>query len=205
MSKRTVYTLSDEDVCMPIEEQLENTAVLAWRTSYTAFTFAFYLNQIFHMELRRCNDIQLSSMKEAIRCSVYSYSDPVDHLNYFLIENNMEDMQSVKALSYFDKMLLVNGAEASERADAIDEELKAPMRHHDDILGTQYEEMRHTFVETGIIESARFDFTDAEIPTASILDSDSGLSKKQQNFLQFYRDYIQGILIEIDDLIQYFE
>ena len=201
MAKRNLYALTDEEVIFPYEEMLESTAILMWNTSYSDFTFAFYLNQLFGLELERRKDISLSTMKEEIQCSVFSYDDKVNHQSYFLIENGLASRQSVKELSYYDKTLLILGADAFERAEPIYDELKEPMRNSVDLLAMQREELRTSFVNSGIVESAWFNFADPDNPESSIIATRSPLNKKQKAFIDFQKDYIQGIFVELDDLL----
>ncbi len=201
MAKKNLYTLTDEEVMSPYEEMLESTAILAWNTSYSAFTFAFYLNELFHLQLLRRNDIRLSSMKEDIQCSVYAYTDTISHQSYFLIENELASRQRIQELSYFDKTLLIQGAEAFERAQEIYAELKEPFHQSDDIIGMQREEMRRSFIDSGIVESIWFDFSDPDNPSSSLIADNVPLNKRQKKFIDFQKDYIQGIFIEIDDLL----
>lgn len=205
MAKRNAFTLTEEEVNSPYEEMLEITAILMWNTSYSDFTFAFYLNQLFGLGLERRKDIGLSTMKEDIQCSVFAFNDKVNHQAYFLIENGLASRQNVKELSYYDKTLLIQGADAFERAEQIYNDLKEPAHKTVDLIGLQREEMRCAFVDSGIVESAWFNFSDPDNPESSIISSLAPLSKKQKAFIDFQKEYTQGILVEIDDLLPNFD
>lgn len=202
MAKRKVFSLSNDDVLSPYDEMLENTAVLSWNTSYTAFSFAFYLNHLYGLNLQRRDDITLSTMKETITCSVFSCNDGVNHQSFFLIENGMTAMQKVQKMSYFDKTLLIQGPDAFEIADGIYNDMLRPHSNAVDIIGMQREEMRLDFVNTGIVETVKFDFSDHNNPTSSLIKPGIPASSKQKKFHEFQKEYIQGILVEIDDLIE---
>ena len=75
------------------------TSVTMWSTRYPAFTFAFYLNQLYGLELERRDDIVVTNAKKEIPCSVFSYQRNVDQLVFFLIENNLSISQEIKQLS----------------------------------------------------------------------------------------------------------
>lgn len=184
---------------------LETTAILAWNTSYSAYTFAFHLNQLFGLELQRHDDIRLSTLKEEIQCSVYTYDDLVNHLSFYLIENGLASRQQVRELSYFDKMLLIHGAEAFDRAQQIYDDLNAPERTGLDLIAMQRESLRMSFVSSGIVESVSFDFSDPDEPRSSMIAANATPNKKQQAFLDYQKKYIQGIFVELDDMLEDFE
>lgn len=205
MAKQTKYSLSVEDVYSHYDEMLETTAMLAWNTSYSAYTFAFHLNQLYGLELQRRDDICLSTLKEEIQCSVYSYDDMVNHLSFYLIENGLSSRQQVQELSYFDKTLLIHGPESFDRAQQIYDDLNAPERVETDLIAMQREALRLSFVNSGIVESESFDFSDPDEPRSSMIAPNTTPNKKQQAFLDFQMKYIQGIFVELDDILVDFD
>jgi hypothetical protein len=205
LAKQTKYSLSVEDVYSHYDEMLETTAMLAWNTSYSAYTFAFHLNQLYGLELQRRDDICLSTLKEEIQCSVYSYDDMVNHLSFYLIENGLSSRQQVQELSYFDKTLLIHGPESFDRAQQIYDDLNAPERTETDLIAMQREALRLSFVNSGIVESESFDFSDPDEPRSSMIAPNTTPNKKQQAFLDFQMKYIQGIFVELDDILVDFD
>ena len=181
-------------------EKLENTAVLMWSTHHQAFTFAFYLNQLYNLNLERRDDIEADG---GTTYPLYSCQSNVDQLAFFLIERpGAATLQG----AYFDKMLLIMGADAFDTAQHIYDEtsqsgsklLTTPER--DEILGS--------FVETGIFESALFDFSDPDRPETTYFQTTNGnaaLQKKRARFLKEQREIVSDIILALDSLLPDYE
>ena len=181
-------------------DKFESTAILMCNTRHQAFTFAFYLNQLYGLHLERHDDITLGDDKDGSRCLIYSYQSNADQLAYFLIEN--PGGNGGQRRNYFDKTLLIIGPDAHEVAQHIYDELDTPQ--NGDGMMPQRDEMMRTFVESGILESALFDFSDPDYPETTYFPDTKGnaaLQKKRARFLKEQREYVSDLIFAIDPLL----
>ncbi len=202
MSRNKKFTLTTEEILDPIDEMLESTSVLMWNTSYADYTFAFYLNQLYDMNLERRDQIFLSVSGKEVECSVFSQIDCENHLTYFLVESTQASRQKIRQLSYFDKFLLIQGDFAHERMEQIYNDSNKTPQEVIDIVSMQRESLRQTFITSGIIQSACMEFSDEELPSTTIT---SNPTKSQRDFLLFQKEFIQSLLVQLDDLIGEYE
>ena len=200
------------DVFFDYSEYFESlfsmTSVTMWSTRYPAFTFAFYLNQLYGLELERRDDIVVSNAKKEIPCSVFSYQRNVDQLVFFLIENDPNSTQEIKQLSYFDKILLIMGPDAEKYSMNIYNDIMKPKPNSMNIAEIEREQLCKSFIENGIVEMGVFDFTDANDIRTNYFSSpatNETTKKKRLKFLQFYREYMTDLFVGLDELIPNFE
>ena len=190
------------------DDILETTAVINWSTRYPVFTFAFYLNQLLKMDLKKVDDITFSHKGSRLNCSVYAYNDFSYQTSYFLVENNPECIKGFSEFSYFDKSLLIIGPDAESRLQHINNMMNSNEMQPSCIIGMEREQMRQSFINDGIIETATFDFSDPDMPTSDYFTNapvGSTLYKKQQKFLMAQKEYIENLLVGLDKLIPDYE
>lgn len=202
MAKKERLDFDYEDF---FNEKLENIAVLMWNTRHPAFTFAFYLNQLYNLNLERRDDIASPNGDES-RCTLYSWQSNVDQQAYFLIEQPIDTANA--GGTFFDKILLIVGAEVFDTARRIYDETSQTIGIADSPTTPERDEMLRTFVETGIFESALFDFSDPDRPETTYFPSaarNAALQKKQDRFLKEQRDLISDLIIVLDPLLPDFE
>lgn len=194
-------------------EMFETTTVLMWRTNYAPFTFAFYLNKLYNIQLIRKNNLSLKmprSRDTIINCSVYHYQSNAKHMAYLLIDssNSLRDKNSNKKGTLFDKTLLLIGADSQDMAKSIYEEMNS-LPVYDDNPMTQYREMtRLEFINSGILESVIFDFSNPEeLETSYFLNSlkNPSLEARRQQFINDQRNYVTDLMMALDDLLPNFE
>lgn len=181
-------------------DKFESTAILMCNTRHQVFTFAFYLNQLYGLHLERRDDILLDEGDDGTRCPIYTYQSNANQLAFFLIEN--PGGTGGKNRKYFDKTLLIMGPDAHELAQHIFNELDSPQNGG----GTmpQRDEMMRTFVESGILESALFDFSDPDYPETTYFPdtkNNATLQKKRARFLKEQREYVSDLIFAIDPLL----
>lgn len=179
-------------------ERFENTAVLMWSTHHPAFTFAFYLNQLYGISLVRRDDIVPQS-GDSRRSMLYSYQSNADHLAYFLIEQPLQKKGDI-----FDKVLLVIGADAFPTAQHIYDETSQPIDASLPFAAAGHNLMLRSFIETGIFESALFDFSDPDRPETTYFPSstnNAALEKKRAKFLKEQRERVSDLIIQLDPLL----
>jgi hypothetical protein len=178
-------------------EKLEYTAVLMWNTHHQAFTFAFYLNQVYNLNLERRDDIE--SGDGATLCPLYSCQSDNNQIAFFLVDRPATtSMQS----EYFDKIMLIVGADAFEIAQNIYNETsqsgeKLP-------ASPEHEEILNSFVETGIFECAMFDFSDPDRPETTYFpttNSNAALQKKRSRFMKEQRETVTDIILALESLL----
>ena len=201
MAKTVKYELDQQEFLDYYEELLSETAVMMWETRHTAFTFAFYLNHLYGLHLVRRDSVTVFKKNVPLACAVYSHHDSVNHQQFFLIENSMEGMQRFRELSYFDKLLLATGPDARERLRCIYDEMYQPARTATGIVEAQRESMRRSFIDNGIVQCADFDFSDPDSPATTFLPyaaPDTPQYRKQQKYLEFQKEYIEDLLVQLD-------
>lgn len=185
-------------------DKLETTAILMWSTHYQTFTFAFYLNQLYNIKLERRDSITLERKSGNYDCSVYSCQSNADQQAFFLIENPKE----TTAPNIFDKTLLIIGPDAHDFAEHIYNDLEATTVNNNDYITMERDEMRRTFVESGIFESAMFDFSDPDYPETTYFTDAKGnaaLQKKRQRFLKEQREFVSDLIFALDPLLPDYE
>ena len=185
-------------------EKLESTAILMWSTHYQTFTFAFYLNQLYNIKLERLDNITIERKSGNYNCSIYSYRSNVNQLAFFLIENPNDN----KVPNIFDKTLLIIGPDAKDLAERIYKDMVHKHITKSNYIDSEREEMRHTFVEVGIFDSAMFNFSDPDYPETTYFANTTGnatLQKKRQRFLKEQREYVTDLIFAIDPLLPDYE
>lgn len=194
-------------------EMFETTTVLMWSTNYAPFTFAFYLNKLYDIQLVRKDNIKLKmphSRSGMIECSVYHYQSNVEHMAYLLIDssNSVRDKNSKKKGTLFDKTLLLIGADSQELAKSIYEEMNSLPKQSDNMIIQERELTRQEFINSGILESVIFDFSNPdELETSYFRNSlnDPNLEAKRQQFINDQRNYVTDLMMALDDLLPNFE
>lgn len=183
----------------------ESTSILMWSTRYAAFTFAFYLNHLYEMNLEKRDDIIIEINGEPHSCPVYHRQDNVSHQTYILVDNTWGDTK--KRTVFFDKILLIIGADPGELAERIlgDTTLASSSTG---LLANERDAMIESFVNSGILESALFDFSDSDNPRTSYFPSTAvkeSVLKKQNQFLKVHRTFVADLLLALDSLLPDFE
>lgn len=194
-------------------DMFEITTVLMWSSQYEPFTFAYFLNKIYNIQLVRKKNISIAipkSRNEMMECSVYHFQSNTDHLAYLLIDssNNVRDKTSKKKGTIFDKTLLLIGADSEDIAKSIYEEMNNLPVVDDNEIFQSREQTLCEFFNNGILESVLFDFSNPdELETTYFRNSlnDANLESKRQHFLQEQRDYVTNLMVALDDLLPNFE
>lgn len=194
-------------------EMFETTTVLMWSTQHAPFTFAFYLNKLYNFQLVRKDNITLKmphSRNNTIECSVFHSQSNVDHTAYLLIDSsgNVRDKTNNKKGTIFDKTLLLIGADSQELAKTIYDEMNEPATVSDNMLVQEREMTRREFIDSGILESVLFDFSNPDdMETTYFRNSlnDTSLEAKRQRFLNDQRNFVTDIMMTLDDLLPDFE
>jgi hypothetical protein len=187
-----------------LDELFETTAILTWSTHYPPFTFVFYLNQLYNMQLERQEDIILEQKSGQMKCTVYYGQDNIKHIAYILVDNSNNPTGASRE-SIFDKTLLIKGPDAHHIArniyDDINEE-RAIGEYADN-----NEALLGMFVDSGILESAMFDFSDREEPKSTYFGDTQNekMLRKQQRFMKEQRIFFSDILLAVDSLLPDFE
>ena len=190
------------------DEMFEDTAVLMWTTHHRAFTFAFFLNQLYNLDLELRDNIVLQYKKKEIGCTVYSSQNDVDHMAYFLIDNSEASLPTPKKTILFDKTLLIKGPGAQSKAEYIYSDLEQNSIADNNFVGQQRDELRNTFVNTGILESVLFDFSTPDEPDTTYFPNSQGdteKEKKRQRFLKEHREYVADLFMALDSMMPDFE
>ncbi|MBP5327810.1 MAG: hypothetical protein J6Y98_07870 [Bacteroidales bacterium] len=201
MAKQEKFAFDYEEY---LNEIFETTAILSWSTHYPAFTFAFYLNQLYNTQLERQDDIFLEQKEGQMKCIVYFGKDTIKHIAYILVDNS-DNMMSPKKDKIFDKTLLIKGPDAFEIAQNIYDDLNAMAPT--DVYLDNSETMRRLFLDSGILESALFDFSKPDDPKSTYF-SDTQNEKtlrKRQKFMKEQRIFFSDILLAVDSLLPDFE
>ncbi|MBQ6955190.1 MAG: hypothetical protein IJP80_01055 [Bacteroidales bacterium] len=194
-------------------EMFETTTVLMWSTQHAPFTFAFYLNKLYNFQLVRKDNITLKmphSRRGTIDCTVFHHQSNVDHMAYLLIDSsgNVRDKTNNKKGTIFDKTLLLIGADSQELAKTIYDEMNEPATVSDNMLVQEREMTRREFIDSGILESVLFDFSNPDdMETTYFRNSlnDTSLEAKRQRFLNDQRNFVTDIMMTLDDLLPDFE
>lgn len=90
------------------------TAFLLWETQSPNYEFAEYLNRLYHLTLRRQNDLQLS---DGTTCPFFLYYDELAALLYVLIDNPRSGIFA--DFANYDKIMLFNGRDAFDRQQEV--------------------------------------------------------------------------------------
>lgn len=186
------------------DEIFETTGVVMWNTHIPSFTFAFFLNELYQLKLQRQECVSLKKKKATTKCIVYSYVDAVMHTTYFFIENGQSTPGAERANAYFDKVLLVMGPNGHETSRRIQHDLEPPSLFGNEDKSPEIK----CFVDSGILESAYFDYSDAEYPQTSYFPQtnvNEALKKKQSLFLKEQKDYLSDLILAVDHLIPNFD
>ena len=186
------------------DETFERSSVLMWVTHLQAFTFAFYLNQIYNIRLERRENVVLHNKKGDLDCTVFSYQDNVSHIVYFLIDSRNETPSGTKKTIIFDKTLLIIGPDARLKGEYIYKDLDEHRTNTDNYVNRQRDELRDTFVGSGIFESALFDFSDPDEPRSTYFPTSYGNTEKEKKSLRFlkeHREYITDLFMALDSMM----
>ncbi|MBP5190829.1 MAG: hypothetical protein J6031_07955 [Bacteroidales bacterium] len=181
------------------DEKLENTAILMWSTHHPAFTFAFYLNQLYNLNLERQDDIT----SEGGNNKLYSYQSDADHHAFFLIEQPTQGSSAI-----FDKILLVMGADAFETAQYIYDETSKSVGQSHTTSPSERDTILQSFIENGIFESALFNFSDPDKPETTYFPNNTAnaaLQKKRARFLKEQREKVSDLIMALDPLLPNFD
>lgn len=151
--KKTKYTLDDVD----LDDDLD-LAYLLFRSQDAGYLFVDNLNHLYRLALRRIDDMPFPPPTPETReifkqanppttpYPFYTYSDPVAHLNYFLIEKPSAAAPS-GAWQPSDKLLIIKGEGAPLEAESIYDDFTAPQRPDpDDLLALQHAELRDQMI-----------------------------------------------------------
>ena len=189
-------------------ERLEDTAIVTWSTRHQAFTFAFYINQLYSLNLERCDEIELEAAGNTVQCSVYSYISKVNQQVFFLVDTPAAIARASGSGIFFDKTFLIIGPDSFELGERIYNE--TAQLHTGDIANSYAgrSQMLQTFVDSGIVESAMFDFSDPDRPETTYFPKSTNnptLQKRKARFLKEERKFISDVLMALDDLIPDFD
>lgn len=195
-------------------EMFETTTALMWSTRYEPYTFAYFLNKLYSIQLRRKDNIAIkipNAHNVMIECVVYHYQSNSDHMAYLLIDssNSVRDRLNNKKGTIFDKTLLLIGADSQELAKNIYDEMNSTPSFRDDILTPQNrEETLCEFINNGILESVLFDFSNPDkLETTYFRNSlnNPGLESIRQKFLDEQRTFVTELMMALDHLLPVFE
>jgi len=190
------------------DQLLCDASVVMWRTTHQPFTFAFYFNELYQLNLQRQEDIELTIKDKTVAFPVYGGREDINQMAFFLIENDPSTMSGDAQFSYFDKIMLFIGPDAAVRAGQIVDDLERPRPECDNCFVSQREDRRIGFVEKGIVETALFDFSDPDFPTTtyfSLAAPGTTLRKKQKSYLDGQRKFVVNLLVALDDRMPNFE
>ena len=182
------------------------TAVLMWSTHHTAVTFAFYINRLYNKQLTRRNNITLHTKQGESRCSVFSQQDNVSHTTYLLIDNPNHQPSSKNGTTFFDKTLLIMGPDAHKLAHLIYDDLDSPVATQPG--NEAHHLLRQTFLVSGVLEYALFDFSDPDYPQTTYfptIANDLRMQEKRRLFLRRQREYACDLLLALDSLLPDYE
>lgn len=208
MAKKKIL---DFDYQSYFNEMFETTTVLMWSTRHTPFTFAFYLNKLYGIQLVRKKNITLKiphTRNGKIECSVYHYQSNVERVAYILVDSSNSVREKNKKGTYFDKTLLIIGVDAQERAENIYNEMTPERKESNDYRVQEREQTRCEFINSGILEHILFDFSNPdELETTYFHNSlnDKDLEEKRQRFITEQRNYVTDLMMALDDLLPNFE
>ena len=204
MAKQEILDYDFEEF---FNETFERTSVLMFSTHHQAFTFAFYINQLYNMRLERRDDIVIHRKKGDVKYSVFYYQDNISHMVYFLVDSSSSMLAAPSTSTIFDKTMLIIGPDAYAKAQFIYDDLNQSNINSESFVGQQRDELRNSFVNTGILESALFDFSDPEKPRTTYFTNSSSpeIEKKRMRFLNEQREFVTDLFIALDDMMPDFE
>lgn len=187
---------------------LETTAILMWSTRHEAYTFAFYLNQLYNMNLERRDNIKIERKSGDLNCSIFHHQSNLKRYTYILVDNGNVQPTAKKNATFFDKTLFIMGEEARSTAQRIYDEIQTGDSTLGGFSDPDRDEMLKSFINSGILECALFDFSDPETPFTSYFpetQASETLEKKRQKFLREQRLYITDLFLAIDSLLPDYE
>lgn len=190
-------------------EMFETTTVLMWSTQHEAFTFAYYLNKLYDIKLVRKNNISINTPHTRnikMDCSVFHYQSNIEHMAYLLVDSSksVRDKKTKKKGTYFDKTLLLIGADSQDLAKSIYEETSSQPLTNADPLIFGREQTLSEFVNSGILESVLFDFSNPDALETTYFRNtlnDANLEAKRQLFINDQRNYVIDLMMALDDLL----
>lgn len=186
------------------DSMFKTTAVLMWSTHISSFSFAFFLNKLYGLTLQRKESVTLNRKSGDAECVVYTCQDNVLQTAWFLIENSVGPDGIQAANSIFDKVLLIMGPDAyTIAADIFNDIDKQPIDGYD----AEHIETRRSLIDSGILESALFDFSDPDRPDTTYFPhtNNPSLAKKRLLFLKEQREYVTDLLLALDSLLPDYE
>jgi len=187
------------------DEQFKTTAILRFSTNYPSYTFAFYLNQLYSLDLERKDDVKLQIGAEEIPCPILSSENIVKKLTYIMIDCSDALLSGQLSSIIFDKTLLIIGENAHQTAQAIYDDLNGIGAGHAD---ERRQAMLRSFIKRGILENALFDFSTPSMPRTTYFAQDAKtpeLKKKRDKFLKAQREFSTDILWAVDSLLPDYE
>lgn len=185
-------------------EQFETTAVLMWNTHHAPFTFASYFNKLYNKQLERKDNITIHRKSGELICSVYLYQSNIKHMVFILIDSGNYKSPS----HFFDKTMLIVGEGAYEEASAIYRDMNKNPENYDDYMMQEREDMRQRFLNSGVLESAMFDFSNPDYPNTTYFPKQklsAAMEKKRQRFLKEQREFVIDLLMAVDELLPDFD
>ena len=189
-------------------ELFANTAVMMWSTHLPAVTFAFYINRLYDKQLTRRESITLHTKKDESRCSVFTQQDNLRHTTYMLIDDPSHRPSARSTGSFFDKTLLIMGPDAHQLArDIYDDMESTPLLAPTD-SDDAHTLLRQTFLASGVLEYALFNFADPNRPRTTYFTSQSSdprIQERQRQFLRRQREYVCDLLLALDSLLPNYE
>lgn len=189
-------------------DRLEEASILTWNTRHQAFTFAFYLNQLYGLNLERSNEVDIESKEGTIRYSIYTYISYVNQQVFFLVDIPAVAPTAKGGGVIFDKMLIILGPDALETGEHIYDETSQNRPGEELSANDERNAMLLSFVDGGIFESGMFDFSDPEQPTTTYFPatiSNPTLQKRKTKFLKEQRNLVSDLILALDDLIPDFD
>ena len=178
----------------------KTASVLMWSSHIESYTFAFYLNQLYNLGLERCDNIEVGIGKSSsAECKLYSYVSNVKHMGYFLIDNGFDGKVNI-----FDKALLFYGHDARSEAEHMFGEMDAARVSDGE---DRHAVMLQQFKDSGILESAVFDFSDPSNLWTSYFPRSASQQqlKIKQRFLKDQRTYACNLLLSLDAMLPDFD
>lgn len=148
-----------------LEFNIQDTAMVAWSTQkYPIYTFAYYLNKLFHLELAREKEMPIfvGNGCDHIDCIFYNYYDECRQLRFVLFENLGNGRSVHPQLSPFDKILLIIGRDAFIVQKCIHSagfDSLQPAADPNDILNAEFQELRKRFLGNPNASEKRVLFT----------------------------------------------
>lgn len=132
--KKNIITLEVDD-----DGMMEDVAHLLFRTPQPGYLFADNMNRLYGYALHRIDDMEL----DGAAWPLYTYSDKIDHLRYYLIEKP-RTATTYPAWSAGDKLLIIKGDAAQQMADYIYEDFTDPLPvDSGDLLAEEHERLRN--------------------------------------------------------------